>query len=130
VNERFRQQIEQAEHQARTPANHTPAHCDVVTQLGFGFWPYLSSKAHEKTLWVPDLHRAFPKGTNRHRDVDEPIVRLNRIRNRVAHHEPLLNVGRMQRVADAIALAALLDPHLSAHLAAFSTAGQHVNRRP
>jgi hypothetical protein len=57
-------------------------------------------------------------------------VRLNRIRNRVAHHEPLLNVGLIQRVADAVALIALLDPDLSAHLAAFSTVAQHVKRRP
>lgn len=41
----------------------------VVAQLNFGFWRYLSSSAHEKTLWVPLLHHAFPVGTRR-ADVD------------------------------------------------------------
>lgn len=37
----------------------------VAAELSFGFWRYLSSSAHEKTLWVPMLHHAFPARTNR-----------------------------------------------------------------
>ncbi len=61
MNERFYQQIEQAEDQARTPADRTPEHCDMVALLGFGLWRYLSCKTHEKMLWVPYLHRPFPR---------------------------------------------------------------------
>lgn len=130
VNERFRQQIADAREQAATPQVPQPQHCDVVAQLGFGFWRYLGSRAHEKTIWVPRLHKAFPKGTNRQRDVDEPLVRLNKIRNRVAHHEPLLAAGLTQRVDDILRLAGLLHDELRAHIAAFTSVGQHVSMRP
>lgn len=130
VNERFREQIAHGRSQAATQVNPTPQHCDVVAQLGFGFWRYLSSRAHEKSIWVPRLHKAFPKGTDRRRDVDDPLVRLNRIRNRVAHHEPLLAAGLPQRLSDVLGLAGLLDKQLAAYIAAFSTVIQHVARRP
>ena len=59
----------------------------VIANLTFGFWRYLSSKAHEKSLWVPYLHAAFPPKTNRS-DIDARVGRLHDLRNRVAHHEP------------------------------------------
>jgi hypothetical protein len=34
----------------------------VVAELSLGFWRYLSVKRHEKHLWVPYLHHAFPAG--------------------------------------------------------------------
>jgi hypothetical protein len=69
----------------------------VIAELPFGFWRYLSSAAHEKTLWVPCLHTAFPERTDR-RDMDRPIGRLHQLRNRVAHHEPLLRTDVQARL--------------------------------
>lgn len=130
VNERFREQIADAVRQATTSTTPVPQHGDVVAQLGFGFWRYLGSKAHEKTVWVPLLNTAFPKGTDRRSDVDEPLTRLNRIRNRVAHHEPLLDANLGQRLRDVLGLAGRLNRQLETHIAAFSTVSQHVARRP
>lgn len=39
-------------------------------------------------MWVPYLHRAFPRGTSR-AAVDIDIAAVNSLRNRIAHHEPL-----------------------------------------
>jgi len=88
----------------------------VVAELGFGFWRYLTSSAHEATLWTPVLHRAFPPGTDRARDVDRRIEKLHVLRNRVAHHEPLLNVDLQARLADMLALASLLNPELAIYV--------------
>lgn len=44
----------------------------VIAELPFGFWRYCTSAGHEKALWVPYLHHAFPAGTSR-RDVDERL---------------------------------------------------------
>ncbi|MFD4790554.1 hypothetical protein ACFWN1_26580 [Streptomyces sp. NPDC058459] len=56
----------------------------IIADLSLGLWRYLSSSAHEKTLWVPHLHRAFPAGTNRG-TVDRAIGDLHGLRNRAAH---------------------------------------------
>lgn len=60
----------------------------VVAELTFGFWRQLTTNAMEKSVWVPYLHKAFPKGTSRHL-VDNDIASVNALRNRIAHHEPL-----------------------------------------
>ncbi|UAL29846.1 hypothetical protein K8W59_19325 [Nocardioides rotundus] len=91
----------------------------VIAELMFGFWRFLSSSAHEKSLWVPSLHQAFAPGTDR-RDVDRPIGRLHGLRNRVAHHEPLLRYDITGRVTDIATVAGLLDPDLDRHLSATS----------
>lgn len=101
----------------------------VVAELMFGFWRFLSSSAHEKTLWVPALHRAFTPGTDR-RDVDRPIGRLHDLRNRVAHHEPLLRSDIAGRVADAVAVASLIDSDLGQHLTTTSRVTHLLSQRP
>ncbi|SFE43891.1 Abi family protein [Blastococcus tunisiensis] len=102
----------------------------IVAELMFGFWRYLSSAAHEKTLWVPALHRAFPPGTDRAVHVDGPVGRLHDLRNRVAHHEPLLTTDVAGRLADLIGLAARLDAPLGQHVRANSTVSKLLAARP
>lgn len=102
----------------------------IVAELMFGFWRYLSSSAHEKTLWVPCLHRAFPPGTDRARDVDGPVGRLHDLRNRVAHHEHLLRTDIRGRLTDLIQLAARIDPPLGQHIAATTKVARVLSARP
>lgn len=92
----------------------------VIAQLTFGFWRYLTSAAHEVTLWRPALHHAFPTGTSRP-DVDTRVGRLHELRNRVAHHEPLLGLDAAGPHSDLLDIAALLDPHLGTYIAEHST---------
>lgn len=61
----------------------------VIAELSFGFWRQLTTAAMEKTVWVPYLHRAYPQRTSR-RLIDRDIAAINNLRNRIAHHEPLL----------------------------------------
>ncbi|RKR76583.1 Abi-like protein [Frondihabitans australicus] len=68
----------------------------VVAELSFGFWTQLTSDRHEKSLWVPYLHRAYPAGTSRHA-VRDALEELRVVRNRIAHHEHLLRGGELHR---------------------------------
>ena len=98
---------------ARQAAGGSAASPDkVVANLTFGFWRYLSSKAHEKSLWVPHLHTAFPPKTSRSA-VDARIGRLHDLRNRAAHHEPLLDTDLLARLDDLLWVAELLEPTLA-----------------
>jgi hypothetical protein len=102
----------------------------VIAELTFGFWRFLSSSAHEKTVWVPFLHRAYPPGTDRKRDVDRKVATLNRLRNRVAHHEPLIGENLPREAAKVSALACMLDPELGAYVAATSDVPELLQQRP
>jgi hypothetical protein len=126
VNERAREDLRRARQAAGTGAPQGK----IVAELMFGFWRYLSSAAHEKTLWVPYLHKAFPRGTNRRRDVDEPLATLNRLRNRAAHHEHLLSEDLTARHRQLLAFAGLLSPELAQHLDQVSPLPRLLSRRP
>ena len=101
----------------------------VVAELNFGFWRYLSSSAHEKTLWVPLLHHAFPSATNR-AEVDRKVGRLHALRNRIAHHEPLLREDLPARYADLVDIAGRVHPQLAGHLTATSQVPALLGTRP
>ncbi|PYY38002.1 hypothetical protein DEJ16_06705 [Curtobacterium sp. MCJR17_055] len=69
------------------------AHGRVVAELTFGFWRYLVESRYHTSLWVPDLHRAFPYGPadlrSRRNEVKRRLQQLHFVRNRAAHHEPI-----------------------------------------
>ena len=101
----------------------------VIAELPFGFWRYCTSAGHEKALWVPYLHHAFPAGTSR-RDVDEGLGHLNALRNRIAHHEPLLRENLDERHVEILDLCGMLNPTLARYLASTSTVPAILAARP
>lgn len=111
VNGKLRDLLEQA----RKRCGRNAPVGKVIADLPLGFWRYLTSSAHEKTLWVPHLHTAFPHGTRR-RDVDRTLSELHQLRNRVAHHEPLLCEPVAARSLDLILLCELLVPEVAQHV--------------
>jgi len=101
----------------------------VVAELSFGFWRYLTSSAHEKSLWLQYLHAAYPPGTSR-KDVDRGLSRLNELRNRVAHHEPIFSQPLGSAARDLIYVCGLLSSDVAAYVQATSSVGQLIKRRP
>ncbi|WP_217685109.1 MULTISPECIES: hypothetical protein [Streptomyces] len=101
----------------------------IIADLSLGLWRYLSSSAHEKTLWVPHLHRAFPAGTNR-ATVDRKIGDLHGLRNRAAHWEPLLAAPLARRMGDLVWVAGLLSPELADFVQHHSEVAVLLAKRP
>lgn len=124
INTRPREQITYAR---RTANSATPG--KVIAELSFGFWRYLSSSAHATSLWMPYLRHGFVAGTGR-QAVDEPMRRVHRLRNRVAHHEPLLATDLTARHHDVTTLAGCISPDLTAHITATSTWLPVLGQRP
>ncbi len=62
----------------------------VIAELPFGFWAGLTSRPYSHTIWIPSLHRAFPCKRLGHRDANRRLEEIRKIRNRVAHHEPII----------------------------------------
>lgn len=133
----------------------------LVAQCMFGFWRGLLDKGDHagkpprrtrcdyEVLWRGVLDKAFPGG-RAHARVDGQrwnreyalavVSRINDLRNRVAHHEPLVNgfplSGQKKRISaqdaydDFLRLAAMLDRDLHSLLTATSQVPMHLSNRP
>lgn len=67
---------------------HSPSPDKVISNLTFGFWAHMTDKSHERDLWIPSIHTAWPTGTSRD-NLNRKISEVNSVRNRAAHHEHL-----------------------------------------
>lgn len=85
VNYLNRRQVDEAIRKCGN-AQATPG--KVMAELSFGFWRQFTTKAMEKTLWVPYLNQCFPTHPQR-TTVDNIVQSVNSLRNRIAHHEPI-----------------------------------------
>lgn len=105
-NARRRIQIAEASDRAGGPTA-TPG--KIIAELPFGFWRFLSSASRQSSLWMPYLRYAYPRGTARV-TIDKAVAELNHIRNRIAHHEPLLARDLAADHAQLLHLVELLNP--------------------
>jgi hypothetical protein len=95
------------------PGGRVPGHPDVLAQLSFGTWRFLlpSKDPGRQLLWSQALSRAFPYLTGKHAQLVEQVDGIYRLRNRVAHLEPLLRTGVVQNQVTAMrAVLSSIDP--------------------
>lgn len=128
VNTIPRNNVERARESAVTTPRAAPLPGKIVAEMMFGFWTYLLSDSHEKSTWVPYLHKTFPPATDRNRLYDS-LASLRRFRNRVAHHENILNgsEGERRRI---VYLVRLLSTDALEHLQANSDVSKILAKRP
>lgn len=65
----------------------------MIAELSFGFWVSVLGPRYDTPLWVGGMRKAFPhrpKGVER-ADVQKALNAIRRLRNRVAHHEPIVH---------------------------------------
>jgi len=63
-------------------------HGKVLAELPFGFWWSLLADEYNRRLWAPALRHAFD-GPVRRRTLHAELDEMRRLRNRIAHHEPI-----------------------------------------
>lgn len=85
-----------------------PTRGRVVAALSFGFWRAILDKKY-KNLWISNIHPAFPNGTGDRSQVAALLANLNPFRNRLAHHEALINSPVQARHDDLLELARIID---------------------
>lgn len=129
ANEVPRDQIVRARRDATNSGKGTPVPGKVVAEVMFGFWTYLTSNAHEKNIWVPYLHSAYPPKTDR-RKIHQTLCELREFRNRVAHHEPLLVGSEFERRKIVAVASRLLPKEASAHMTQNSEVLKILSDRP
>lgn len=105
-------------------------HDDVVAQLMFGAWVKLvrpisksESSAPQQKLWVDALCGAFPHADQSdagRQAIGAQLETMRQLRNRVAHHDNLLEVDIRHRQNGVLSLLSKVDPVLPALAAARS----------
>jgi hypothetical protein len=67
----------------------------VIAELTFAFWVDLLSKRNKNPLWLGrGLKNAFPNTTLSRADLHRRLKVVQLLRNRIAHHEPVLTSSR------------------------------------
>lgn len=61
----------------------------IVAELAFGFWTGLTSAKYE-TLWRGHLAKIVPRRPVQRVEFHDRLNTIRKLRNRVAHHEPIL----------------------------------------
>ena len=103
----------------------------VVATLTFDFWSNMLRQDYHD-LWRTNLTRALPhlpKGETRH-DVQVKVKAINDFRNRVAHHEPVLDVSVNDLHAQIVSLVSWREPLMADWLRGHSTLSRVVRTRP
>ena len=73
-----------------TDRNREPTLSMVIPELSFGFWRFLLTKRYGAMFWSSVLQHAFPEvRSGDQRALFDRVGRLHRLRNRIAHHEPI-----------------------------------------
>jgi hypothetical protein len=63
----------------------------VVAELTFGFWVELTSRPNQNILWLGHgLRNAFPNATLPRDQIHARLKTIQRLRNRISHHERVL----------------------------------------
>lgn len=103
----------------------------VLAELNFGFWRYLLAGRYEHTLWTPALRLAFPHlRPARRADVGDRVDALNRLRNRIAHHEPVHGQALAARHDDLLAVVGAISPPVREWLGRTSRVPGILSLRP
>lgn len=63
----------------------------ITAGASFGFWVSLLDRKYHQKLWVNNLEHAFPNYEGKRSELHKNLYRLRKLRNRIAHHEPIHN---------------------------------------
>lgn len=73
----------------------------VVAELSFGFWTGLIGPKYNE-LWRNHLVKVFPRRPLQRTEVQIRLNSIRRLRNRIAHHEPIVFSGRLNKYANQV----------------------------
>ena len=111
-----------------TDAGHTVTHGHVIAELTLGFWWSLLAEGYNDTLWAPALRAGFHNA--RVRKLHDAVDEIRKLRNRVAHHEPLIHHDLEAEYARILATAEYISPRLAWWIDATSSLSSVLARRP
>lgn len=118
----------------RTRSKH-PTTGKVVADLKFAFWGTMFTARHHDRLWKKQIHQVFPNATEPDAKKLRERIRLDlddirNLRNRLAHHEPVISRNLASDLARMLELVELRSTETSAWLASLEEASTGLGARP
>jgi hypothetical protein len=101
----------------------------IIAGLSFGFWSGILGARYEE-LWRECLHRAFPNSSGRRKQVAVALERVRKFRNRLAHHDSIINVDVPFEIRQVIELASYIDRDAAKWLQQCSNVMEVYAQRP
>ncbi len=101
----------------------------IVAELPLQFWVALFNNSYDQTIWRTAYAGLFPRATPRPA-VQDRLDRFRTLRNRIAHHEHLLNRDLGADTARIDAMLSILAPTLADRSRTMSTAAEVIARKP
>ncbi|WP_194834053.1 hypothetical protein [Nocardia sp. XZ_19_369] len=101
----------------------------IVAGLSFGFWSGLLGVKYEQ-LWRDCLHHAFPNSSGRRKQVASALEGVRKFRNRLAHHDSMLNLDVPFEIRRIIEVAGYIDHDAAKWLTHISAAMETYAERP
>lgn len=108
----------------------------VVAELKFAFWQHLFVAAQDSRLWNRHMRNAFPgiplerSVVNARQQIHDDIQAIRSLRNRIAHHEPIITRPLANDLACAVRLSAWRRPAIGNWLQAIEGVTPLLNNRP
>ena len=101
----------------------------VVAGVPFSFWSGLFGRQYDK-LWRERLHKAFPHGPGRRKDLPPRMLRIRLFRNRLAHHDSILGQDVCATHEDMLTIVGWVDPDARKWLEGRSSVTAVLARKP
>lgn len=101
----------------------------TVAAMPFGYWTGWLGKKYEE-LWRHWLQLAFPHGSGTRKEVSALAEQIRKFRNRIAHHDSLLNVDVGFEMDAVFKLAAIINPDVAAWMRSIDRPRQVGRDRP
>lgn len=101
----------------------------IVAGLSFGFWSGLVGPKYDD-LWRRALHGAFQGGDGTRKQVSTAVEHVRKLRNRLAHHDSMVNVDIPFEIRRVYAVAGYIHPDARAWLEQCSRAMAVYAERP
>lgn len=89
----------------QTQRRHAATPGKVIPELSFMFWQSMFTKRHDSRLWASHLFTVLPnvdrsKTVKQNREsIHQKMDQLRKLRNRIAHHEPIFNRNLVDDIA-------------------------------
>jgi hypothetical protein len=101
----------------------------IVAGLSFGFWSGMLGRRYED-LWRAALRHAFPESSGARKQVAAAVEAIRKFRNRIAHHDSMLNVDIPFEMRRIIEVAGFIGPDAAIWLRGVDRSGEVYALRP
>lgn len=123
------QSVEASTHSSASASGYAAG--KIIANLTFGFWTGLVSKHYTHSLWIPSLRKMFDISSAPDRAaIHQALESARRLRNRIAHHEPIFHLNLMSLNSSIAGLLTALNPTVASLVKSGSKTstllGQHV----